>query len=183
MSNSEPVVQAVPIDAPVVSKAFWAQAWDRAVKTALQNLIVLLGAGTTVFDLDWQEALGAAAVTVVLSLLISLGTSRIYEVENFTIDLANRAVRTFAATFVGVLGAVDHFNVNEWKQAASLALTATLLSVLTSYVSRNIGTPGTASAIAAADLPTTTAVLVPSPVAPVSDTSPAIFEGTEFREE
>ena len=140
-----------PIDATVTTRAFWQQAFERAFKTALQNAAVFF-TGVPLLDIDWGQASIAVGVTVVLSLVMSMASSRLYVVESFTVDLAQRAARTFIATFIGALATLDQLNVNDWKQAAGLALSATVLSLITSGLSRNVGAPGTASLFPGADL-------------------------------
>jgi hypothetical protein len=58
----------------MLSKTFWLQAFERAVKSAAQALLLLWGADQF-FDamtVDWQGALGVAAGAAVLSVLTSL---------------------------------------------------------------------------------------------------------------
>lgn len=64
-------------------------------------------------------------------------------------DLAERAVKTFAQALVAVLAVsigspVWHI---DWLAALGIALTATLLSVLTSLASTATGDPDSASAV------------------------------------
>jgi len=141
-----------PIDASVTSKAFWEQAIDRSVKTALQSLAVFLGGGTGLLGIDWQYTLVAVATTVVVTLVMSLAAAKPYETESFSIDLLQRAARTFVAHAIGGLVALESFTNIDWNNIWSLAGSATLLSVITSYLSRNIGVPGTASVLRGAEL-------------------------------
>lgn len=59
------------------TKSFWTQTIERAVKSAVQ-MILLMTAGATgldLFTLDWQRlALGAAAAAI-LSILTSIGSA------------------------------------------------------------------------------------------------------------
>ena len=59
------------------TKAFWADAIERAVKTAAQATILGLGLGEgfNAFDVDWQLGAGFAVGGAVLSLLTSLASS------------------------------------------------------------------------------------------------------------
>ena len=68
--------------------------------------------------------------------------------RSFWLDVAERAVKTFAQALVPVLAAdgVDLLHV-DWPSALGLAGTAAVLSVLTSIASAGIGDPGTASLV------------------------------------
>jgi hypothetical protein len=56
------------------TKAFWAGTLERAVKTAAQTLVAVLGVGTGLLHLDWVSALDVTAAATVLSVLTSLVT-------------------------------------------------------------------------------------------------------------
>ena len=149
-----------PIEALPTSKAFWLQALDRAVKTALQAVVVFLGVGVPIQDLEVQKALMGVGAMVVVSLVMSLSSSQLYVTENFSVDLVQRAVRTFIATAVGVVVGVEELASIDWGNVWGLAATATVLSLVTNYLTKNVGTKGTASAIKGADIPV--AAVVPT---------------------
>lgn len=148
-----------PIDAPIASKAFFEQAIDRSVKTGLQSLAVFLGGGTGLLGIDWKYTLVAVATTVVITLVMSLAASKPYETESFSVDLLQRAARTFVAHAIGAVVALESFDGIDWNNIWSLAGSATLLSIITSYMSRNIGVPGTASVLRGAELPPGTPIV------------------------
>lgn len=152
MTNRHIQYDATPIDAPITSKAFLEQAIDRSVKTALQSLTVFLGGGTGLLGIDWQQALLATGTTVLITLVMSLIASKPYEVESFSVDLLQRAARTFVATAVGAVVAVESLDTVDWTAVTSAAGSATLLSLITSYLSRGVGVPGTASVLRGAEL-------------------------------
>lgn len=146
------VYDTTPIDATITSKAFVEQTVDRSVKTALQALTVFLGGGTGLLGIDWKQALTAVGTTVVITVIMSLTSARLYEVESFSVDLLQRAARTFVATAVGAVVALESFDSIDWQEIWSLAGSATLLSLITSYLSRSVGVPGTASVLRGAEL-------------------------------
>ena len=55
------------------TKSFWAGTFERAVKTAAQSLIAVIGTGTLgILDVDWLTALSVAGLATVLSVLTSV---------------------------------------------------------------------------------------------------------------
>ena len=59
----------------LASKAFWAAAGERAVKTFAQTAVSLLVVGATgVLDVDWQAVGSASALAALVSLLTSIGS-------------------------------------------------------------------------------------------------------------
>jgi hypothetical protein len=66
--------------------------------------------------------------------------------SQFLKDAAERAIKTFAQTLLAYFGAgvFDVLHAN-WGNALSIAAGATVLSVLSSLVSVNLGNSGTAS--------------------------------------
>lgn len=54
------------------SKTFWNGVGERAIKTAAQTILSVLTTGTVIWGLDWKQALGLAATTVVVSILTSI---------------------------------------------------------------------------------------------------------------
>lgn len=61
------------------TKAFWVKATERAVKTAAQSVLLVIGlseAGpVNLFELDWELGLGAGLAGALLSYLTSITTS------------------------------------------------------------------------------------------------------------
>jgi len=56
------------------TRAFWAGAFERAVKTFAQALLAGLGIGTGLFHVDWLTVLDMAAGATLVSVLTSLAT-------------------------------------------------------------------------------------------------------------
>ena len=59
----------------MLSSAFWAAAFERAIKTVAQTLLSLWLVGDVMFNIltvDWTSALGVAAGAGVISLLTSI---------------------------------------------------------------------------------------------------------------
>jgi hypothetical protein len=57
----------------LTNKKFWNYALERALKTAAQTAVAVLGAGmTNLLQTDWQGLLGVVAGATVLSLLTSI---------------------------------------------------------------------------------------------------------------
>ena len=57
---------------------FWRQALERAVKSAAQDIgkaLILVGAGATIWEVNWQVILGAALLGAVFSLVTSIGSA------------------------------------------------------------------------------------------------------------
>lgn len=141
-----------PIDATITSKAFWLQVLDRSFKTALQSVAVFFGVGVGVTAIDWKQAAVSVGVTVAITVVLSLTSAKLYEVESFSVDLMQRAARTFLATFVGAAIAIDDLRNIDWGNAASLAASATILSIITNMTVRNVGVTNTASVFPGAEL-------------------------------
>ncbi len=55
-----------------MSKKWWKAAGVRAVKTFAQAAVAMIGTSVVISDVNWQVAIGAAALAAVLSLLTSL---------------------------------------------------------------------------------------------------------------
>lgn len=61
-----------------MSRKFWKQAAERAVKTGCQTLVVLLGAGAIdVMHVGWIQDLSLAAGAAALSLVTSVASTRV----------------------------------------------------------------------------------------------------------
>jgi hypothetical protein len=58
----------------LTSKAFWASAGERAIKTFAQTALALLGTTQliSVIDVDWLEVAGVSLLAAVLSILTSV---------------------------------------------------------------------------------------------------------------
>ena len=58
---------------------FWADATERAVKTAAQTAVALIGAEAVnvVSMIDWTEIAGVSATAAVVSVLTSIGSAQI----------------------------------------------------------------------------------------------------------
>lgn len=58
---------------------FWKLALERAVKTAIQSIVLAIGAaqGANLFVLDWQNVAGAALAGFAISILTSLASVKI----------------------------------------------------------------------------------------------------------
>lgn len=69
-----------PPKRPLFTATFWLDAFERAVKTAAQTLIALIGVNVTeVTDLDWGQIGIATGVATALSVLTSIVSSGIGE--------------------------------------------------------------------------------------------------------
>lgn len=79
----------------------------------------------------------------------------------FLMDLAERAVKTFAQSLIATLAVGTPIFDLEWTQGLGIAATATVISVLTSIASFGVGERGTAMAVAPAT--------VEEPVEPASE--------------
>lgn len=56
--------------------AFWKGAGERAIKTAAQTLLAVIGTGTLgILDVDWMQALSVTALATVASVLTSIGNA------------------------------------------------------------------------------------------------------------
>lgn len=71
--------------------------------------------------------------------------------KTFWMETLERAVKTLAQSLIAAIGAGAAVPVWElgWAEILGIALTATVLSVLTSIASAGAGQPGTPSAVAA----------------------------------
>lgn len=59
----------------MISKRFWLDAGERAVKTAAQTAVALIGTGMVgILDVDWQQVGSVSACAAILSVLTSLGS-------------------------------------------------------------------------------------------------------------
>ena len=118
---------------------------ERAVKTFAQTLLVFLGAGATVsvLDVPWLAALQGAAIATLSTVLLGL-VQTAWTSTNPYVEALARAARTFLASLAGALPVVDAshawtFADVPWGQAAGIAGTLALVSLLTSLASLRIG--------------------------------------------
>lgn len=60
----------------MLSKSFWIDAAERAVKTAAQTAVAMLGTGLVgIIDVDWQNVASVSAVAALVSLLTSIASN------------------------------------------------------------------------------------------------------------
>ena len=118
---------------------------ERAAKTFAQTLLVFLGAGATVsvLDVPWLAALQGAAIATLSTVLLGL-VQTAWTSTNPYVEALARAARTFLASLAGALPVVDAshawtFADVPWGQAAGIAGTLALVSLLTSLASLRIG--------------------------------------------
>ena len=115
------------------------------MKTFAQTLLVFLGAGATVsvLDVPWLAALQGAAIATLSTVLLGL-VQTAWTSTNPYVEALARAARTFLASLAGALPVVDAshawtFADVPWGQAAGIAGTLALVSLLTSLASLRIG--------------------------------------------
>ncbi|MHC9634087.1 holin [Corynebacterium diphtheriae] len=58
----------------MLSKAFWKDLAERAIKTFAQALLAVLAVGVPIWELDWAGAFGIAATATVISVLTSIAS-------------------------------------------------------------------------------------------------------------
>lgn len=59
----------------MLSKTFFKDLAERAVKTFAQTLLAVLAVGVPIWEMDWVSALGIAAGATVLSVLTSVASA------------------------------------------------------------------------------------------------------------
>ena len=67
------------------TKLFWIDALERSIKTVAQTLLSLWIVGDVAFNLlqvNWEQALGVAAGAAVISLLMSIVSSKVGNTES-----------------------------------------------------------------------------------------------------
>jgi len=61
----------------MTSRIFWADAVERAIKTAAQTGVALLTVeGTSLLELNWEQFWSAIALAAIVSVMTSLGSSK-----------------------------------------------------------------------------------------------------------
>ncbi len=58
----------------LTSKAFWADAAERAIKTFCQSAVALIPTAVVISAVDWKTVIGTAALAAVISVLTSVAT-------------------------------------------------------------------------------------------------------------
>lgn len=135
-----------------MNRQFWLNLLERAAKTGVQVAAALLlaGAPLDLISAPWVRAVSAGGMAALLSAVTSLLMANVV-VQSPILDLIVRAVKTAGQTFLtaavaGGFGLLDM----PWRVSLLAALTAAVGSVLTSWASLNVGTPGTPSMVKAA---------------------------------
>jgi hypothetical protein len=127
---------------------------EKTLATYVQALIALLIAAPTLdFSLPTVEAAAIAAIPAGLT-IIANGLPGIPVGLPFYTDLLLRAVRTFAASFLGFLIAVPVFSLDEAVlTAAAVGAIPTVLSVIKSALAKRVGADDTAALLPASSDP------------------------------
>ena len=128
---------------PITVQGVIADLAERAVKTAAQTLLLFLAAGASVMSVPWSAALQGTAIAVIGTVVLALAQSS-WSSGNPYVETLARAARTFLVTLGGAIPVVDAshtyaFTDVNWGQAAGIAGTAALVSLLTSLASLRIG--------------------------------------------
>ena len=67
----------------LVTKTFWLDTAERAVKTLAQTLVALLGAGAVdVLHIDWKARLSVAMGAALVSILTSIASSNVNSADS-----------------------------------------------------------------------------------------------------
>lgn len=59
----------------MITRSFWADALERAVKTAAQAALGVFVAGVTIMSVNWTEAAAIAGTAALVSILTSIASS------------------------------------------------------------------------------------------------------------
>lgn len=146
---SDPIYTGELVSTDITTREFWADALERAGKSFIQVLAAVFGAGATILSVSWPTVLLSAGLAALLSFGAALGTSVVPSTGNAVIDIASRAARTFAIAFIAAIPATATSLADiDWGATATIAATATVLSVLTSLGSLPVGTKFTPSLVA-----------------------------------
>lgn len=128
---------------------------ERALWTGGQQFLAVLlttSSGSGFIDLPWRVSLATAAGAMVVSLLTTtlqyLPALRLQVGRSFAVDLALRVAKTFLASFLGTIGAMQ-FDVLafDWGNAFDLAVVATLGAVAKGYLAAGVGTAANPSTL------------------------------------
>lgn len=66
----------------MLNKIFWADAAERAVKTAAQAALGVFVAGVTIMSVNWAEAAAIAGTAALVSILTSIASSGVRHQES-----------------------------------------------------------------------------------------------------
>ena len=121
-------------------------ALDKAARTAIQVAAGLLVAGRGA--VDWRAVLLATALAVVVSVLQSV-TDFPAIPGGLVGDITGRALRTFAQSAVGSIGAAVLITQVPWSTVLTAAALAAAASVVTSGITTNLGPKGTPDLVTA----------------------------------
>lgn len=113
---------------------------DRAARTAIQTLTGYLTTTDLTGHTDWRTATLATALAVVMSILQSL-TDFPALPGGWITDVTGRALRTFAQTLTGLIGAAVLITNIPWPTVLTTAALAALASVITSTIATPLGHP------------------------------------------
>ena len=116
---------------------------DRAARTALQVVLGYLMAAGTIGGVDWTTAGLAAVFAVIVSVLQAAVDLPVMHHLGWAAEVLGRALRTFAQTALGSVGAATLLTDVAWGTVLSAAALAALVSVVTSIVATPIGPRGT----------------------------------------
>lgn len=76
----------------MLSKPFWKDALERAVKTAAQTAVALIGTGAVgIIDVDWANIASVSGVAALVSLLTSVASGPIGEPDTPSVVRGNHA--------------------------------------------------------------------------------------------
>ena len=116
---------------------------DRAARTALQVFLGYMMTAGTIGGVDWTTAGFAALFAVIMSLLQGMVDLPAMHHLGWAAEVLGRALRTFAQTALGSVGAATILTDVAWGTVLSAAALAALVSVVTSIVATPIGPKGT----------------------------------------
>ena len=115
---------------------------DRAARTALQVVLGYLMTAGTIGGVDWGTAALAAVFAIIVSTLQAAVDLSVMHL-GWAGDVLGRALRTFAQTALGSVGAATLLTDVAWGTVLSAAALAALVSVVTSIIATPIGPKGT----------------------------------------
>lgn len=130
---------------PIDTVLFWKNMGERALKTFLQNFLVALAAVQVLGEFDWKAALSAAALATVMTALMAVLDAPFPGTGNPTIDLFERALKTFVGSLASSLTVYTGVLDVPWQTVLGLALITTAGSLATSLGGQL--TRGTASLV------------------------------------